>query len=207
MTGDVLYGYSGAGSAAVELALTAAGLAYDFRDMDRTGGELARAAFTRINPLQQVPVLITPEGDVVTEVPAILNHLADTHPASGLAPPPGSRARAQHDRWLASHHANVYEGILRIFYSDRYTSDPAGVAGVKAAAEAYVSRMFGIFEPALGAGPYFAGAAPEGVDLFAWTLGSWVDRAALVAACPGIGRVMAGVEADPRLAAVAARNF
>lgn len=207
MAGYVLYGYAGSGSAVVELALAAAGVAHEFRELDGKGGELQGAEFTRINPRQQVPALVTPDGDVVTEVAAILNHLADTNPGSGLAPPPGSRARAQHDRWLAFLHANVYEGILRLYYADRYTVEPAGAAGVAAAAEAYVARMFAIFEDVLCETAYFAGAAPGAVDLLAWMLGSWVDRDRLAAACPRIGRLMAGVEADPRLAAVAARNL
>jgi glutathione S-transferase len=206
MPGYVLYGNPGAGSAAVEAAMAEAGIAYDFRVLDRKAGEHLGAEYSRINPRQQVPALVLADGSVVTEVPAILNRIADAHPESRLAPPPGTSARAQHDRWLGFLHANVYEGVLRVYYAARYTTDPAGAAGVEAAARAYVDRNFALFDAALGIGPFFAGASLTAVDLFAWMLATWVDRAALARACPKVGRLVAAVEARPRLADVVARN-
>jgi glutathione S-transferase len=202
----VLYGNDGAGSAVVEAAIVEAGADYDFRVIDRKAGEHLGAEFTRINPRQQLPALVLPDGTVVTEIPAILNHLADSHPESRLAPPPGSSARATHDRWLAFLHANLYEGILRIYYAPRYTTDAGGAAGVKAAAEAYVARHFALFEDAIGAAPFLAGPSPSAVDLFAWMLVSWVERAPLAAACPKLVRLADAVAARPRLTDIVTRN-
>jgi GST-like protein len=207
MSGHILYGNLGAGSAAVEAALVEAGIPFDFRELDRTAEEHWGEAFTSLNPRQQVPTLVLPDGAVLTEVPAILNYLADTHPDSRLAPPPGSPARAQHDRWQAFLHANLYEGMLRFYYPDRYTKDPEGAEGVKAAASAYIDRHFALFDAALGGGPFFAGAQITTVDLFAWMLGSWVARDRVAGPCPKLARLMAAVEARPKLAEVVARNL
>ncbi len=212
MAGYILYGYAGSGSAVVEAAMAEAGIPFEFRELDRAAEEHRGEAFTRINPRQQVPTLVLPEGSVVTEVPAILNHLADTHPESGLAPPPGTPERARHDRWQAFLHANLYEGMLRFYYSDRYTTDAEGAEGVKAAAAAYIDQHFALFDAALGEGslgegPFFAGARLSAVDLFAWMLGSWVEREPLARACPKLARLMAVVEARPKLAEVVARNL
>jgi glutathione S-transferase len=56
-------------------------------------------AYLAINPMGKVPALR--HGDaVVTETAAICAYLADAFPQAGLAPPPGSKARAPYYRWL-----------------------------------------------------------------------------------------------------------
>jgi glutathione S-transferase len=55
--------------------------------------------FYAINPMGQVPVLRTDEGELLTENPVVLQYVADRHPASGLAPQNGiQRYRLQ--QWL-----------------------------------------------------------------------------------------------------------
>ncbi len=63
------------------------------------GPSMKNEAFTAINPMGKVPVLL--HGDaVITECAAICAYLADMAPASGLAPAPTSRDRAAYYRWL-----------------------------------------------------------------------------------------------------------
>ena len=131
---------------AIEAALGLCGAAWTLIDTPRPKTDADRAALLAINPRGQVPILIHPDGTVITEGPAILLHLADAFPASGLAPAPGTSLRAWHDRWLAFFQANVYEGMLRELFPDRYTHDPAGGPAVAAAATDYVRRHFLIFE-------------------------------------------------------------
>ncbi|MEB8386015.1 glutathione S-transferase family protein [Rhodobacteraceae bacterium KMM 6894] len=206
MTGYVLYGYATAGSAAVEAAMVSAGIAFEFRDVNPETGGLYDDAYRAVNPRQQVPTLVHPDGTVITELPAILNHLADAHPDSGLAPPPGSSARAHHDRWLAFLHANVYEGILRMYYSERYTDDPAGAEAIHTAAKAYVARHLALFGDAVGDGPYLGGDTPTGADFLVWVVSTWLDPVELKAASPVVAALMHAMSARPELADVVARN-
>ena len=59
-----------------------------------------------VNPMGKVPALRDGAGDtgdgevVVTESAAICAYLADRFPDAGLAPPPGSAARAAYLRWM-----------------------------------------------------------------------------------------------------------
>ena len=55
--------------------------------------------YLAINPMGKVPSM-THRGMVVTECAAICAYLADAFPDAGLAPPPGSPARAPYYRWL-----------------------------------------------------------------------------------------------------------
>ena len=77
-----LYGSPGSGSAMVEMALNAAGL--DARHVRASTWEPGPALdeLQRVNPLGQIPTLVLPDGQVMTESAAILIHL-------GLLAPPG----------------------------------------------------------------------------------------------------------------------
>ena len=91
------------GSLAVEATLAEAGVAHDFGPFSRQTDANKASEQTAINPRQQLPALVLPDGTVVTEGPVILSHVilshvADPHPVAGLSPPPGSSARAKHNR-------------------------------------------------------------------------------------------------------------
>lgn len=202
-----LYGYAASGSAPIELALLAGGIAHELVELDPAAGDLSSAAFLAINPRGQVPALVLPDGSVVTEVPAILTHLADANPGSGLAPKAGTAERAQHDRWLAFTHANIYEGVLRIYYTDRYTTDASGVPGIKAAAEAYVLRHLAMLDAVVKEGPYLLGPSPMGVDFLIWVILSWLDRDQVASCAPRLIVLADTLTKDSRVAKAAARNL
>ena len=207
MSEYVLYGWRQTGSMAIEAALAETGVVHRFVPVSRATNENRTDAFARINPRKQLPVLQLPDGTIVTEGPAILNHIADAHPQTRLAPAPGSSARARHDRWLAFFHANVYEAMLRELAPTRYTTDPAGAPGIKDAATAYVQRHFAMFENELSDGPYLAGEAFSMFDIYLWMLAHWVEVEWLAAQCPRIRRLCDAASARPHLAPVLARHF
>lgn len=201
-----LYGRDGTGSMAVEAALVELGLPFELIHVAREPDHPSARALAAVNPRGQVPALVCPDGTVVTECPAILTFLADAHPGAGLIPAAGSTARARHDRWMAFFHANLYEGLLRHFYPERYVSDPAAAPLVAQAATGYVRAQLAIFEQELGDGPFLMGERLQMFDIFAWTICGWTDPGWLRAMCPRLQRLMAAVEARPQLAALAARH-
>jgi glutathione S-transferase len=202
-----LFGRRQTGSMAVEAALEEAKVDYDFIATPRPSTAEEIAAFARINPRLQVPVLVHPDGTVITEGPAILVHIADANSRSCLAPAPGSSARATLDRWLAFFHANVYEGMLREIFPDRYTNDPALAPATQAAATAYVRHHFLLLEGSLEDGPYLHGNLFTVFDIYLWMLCYWIDAAWLAANCPKIHRLWQTANARPVLASVAQRHF
>jgi glutathione S-transferase len=66
------------------------------------GSTMKAPEYLAVNPMGKVPALRdVGDGDaVVTESAAICAYLADRFPAKGLAPPPGSAARAAYLRWM-----------------------------------------------------------------------------------------------------------
>ncbi len=63
------------------------------------GASMKAPAYREINPMGKVPA-VAHGGAVVTECGAICAYLADAFPDSGLAPPPGDKARAAYYRWM-----------------------------------------------------------------------------------------------------------
>lgn len=63
------------------------------------GTSMKAPEYLALNPMGKVPCLSDGEV-VVTESAAICAYLAERDPACGLAPPPGSPARAAYHRWM-----------------------------------------------------------------------------------------------------------
>jgi glutathione S-transferase len=169
-----LYSHDGSGGFAVEAALVKAGAPYKVIAVDTAKGEQNRPDFVAINPMRQVPVLVLPDGTVMTESAAIVIHLANSFPEKELAPRPATPAHARFLRWMFFMAANLYEGDLRYFYPDRYTADPAGIPGVKAAGAAHMKQSFSIIEEtALSPGPFLCGADLTLADVYLAMLTAW----------------------------------
>ena len=103
-SGYILHGAVGTGSFVVEAALLKAGAPHTLVNMwqrgDKKRPRLRSPPFVELNPKGQVPVLVLPGGEVVTESAAILLHLAAAFPEAQLAPAPGTPAHATFLRHL-----------------------------------------------------------------------------------------------------------
>ena len=109
MSKITLYGRRGWGSTVVEAQLDWLRLDYTYEAV----GDLLRSAEARkslapVNPLAQVPTLVLPNGQILTESAAITLYLADVTGSEELVPPPGSVERPDFLRWLIFLVANVY---------------------------------------------------------------------------------------------------
>ena len=70
---------------ASHIALETADAKYEARRLDFRTNEQRSPAYLAVNPKGRVPALVTNRG-VVTETPAILVYIAQTHPHANLAP-------------------------------------------------------------------------------------------------------------------------
>ena len=202
-----LYGRRGTGSAASEAALAEVGAAFEVVEVPGDRGLAAAQGYLEVNPRGQVPALALPDGTAIAEGTAILLHLANAFPEARLAPPPGSSARARHDRWLLFFQANLYEGELRHYFPDRYVDDPDAAGSVMRAADAYVKRHYVLFEAELAARRH--GFTPDlsALEIYLWMLIQWADRGWMAAECPLLLALANRVAARPKVAPVHARHF
>jgi glutathione S-transferase len=204
-----LYGRIQSGSMAIEAALALSGADWTLIDTPRPKTDAGRAALLGLNPRGQVPILVHPDGTVITEGPAILSHLADAFPAAHLAPTPGSAHRARHDRWMAFFQANVYEGMLRELAPARYTEEATGGPAIAASATGYVRRHFLIFEAEISQSrpAFFFADQLAMLDIYLWMLCFWLDRDWLAASCPAVDERWSRLRPHPVLGPIETAHF
>lgn len=196
-----VYGAAGSGSVAVEAALTLMGVRYRLVEGATWEDEDARARVEPTNPLRQVPTLLLPSGDAMTESAAILVWLADAHPAAGLAPPPDDLRRAQFLRWM------VY--VATAVYSLHWPKADPGRIGVPAAFHGAVDaaihdrilECWSVMDRQLTPGRFLLGDRLTVLDLFVAVVSRFQPgRRRFDAAAPQMAPVLRRVDADPRLA-------
>ena len=202
-----LFWSKSAGSMAPEALFEEIGAKYEKIEVDLQNKANRSAEFLAMNPLGQVPTLVLPDGTVMTESAAMVLHITDRHPGAKLAPPPGSPQSAHFQRWLVFMAASLYTADVRLYYADRFTTDPGGTDGVVASARADMDRYFKILDDALDPGPYLLGETYSAVDVYLWMLAKWhPDAKALFAANPRVKKLVGLVEARPAVAKVWAAN-
>ena len=202
-----LYARNGAGSVAVEAALSIGGFPYEVEVLERLPDRSFPPSFRKINPRAEVPTLVLPDHSVMTESAAMLIYLADMAPGAGLGPAPSAPERAQFLRWMIFLATTVYMSDLRLYYPERYTTDAAGSAGVKAKALAGMNAEFAILAEALGKGPFMLGERMSVLDVYAAMLASWVpDMVELFGRHANLKTLYDRVVSVPAVAKVWARN-
>ncbi len=165
------------------MVLEEIGAAYELVWVSKAPAEIE--AFRRISPVAKIPVLVLPDGSVVSESAAILIHLTNAHPAAGLAPVAGTSAHAQFLQWMLFLSANMYEAALRFFYPDRYSAAGEGAAAqIKRQALADWTGHLETVHAVLA--PYVLGSQLTAADHYLYMLAGWYppDEPALASRLP-----------------------
>src|SRR5574338_532293 len=111
-----LYYAAGACSLAPHIVLREAGAPFSLVRVDlRAHRTEDDQDYTAINPKGYVPALELDDGQLLTEVPAIVQYIADQHPAAGLAPSPGTLERARLQEWLTFIGTEVHKSFGVLF--------------------------------------------------------------------------------------------
>jgi len=203
-----LYGKAGWGSVIVEAQLDLAGLPYRIEEVDPLESAADRDRLAKCNPLAQLPTLILPDGQVMTESAAITLHIGDQAPKADLVPPAGDKTRDPFLRWLVFIVANIYPMFTVGDDTSRFVADPIAQKELRVSTENYKSRSWQIVESSIAPKPWFLGTRFSALDIFAATITRWrPQREWYKANCPKLHGVALAADAEPRLAKVWKRNF
>jgi GST-like protein len=203
--GYVVYGAAGSGSVPVEAALTLIGRPYELIDAvtwdqdDPASGDKVLAA----NPMRQVPALVLPGAEVITESAAILIRLAELHPQARLAPGPADPARGQFLRWMSFVSAAIYSLYWVKDDASRLVPDPAGHRALEDRTLARIAECWGIMDRQVSPGRYILGEELSVLDLYVAVVSRFRPRRRrFYEVAPQMAEVVRRVDADPRLAAL-----
>jgi GST-like protein len=203
-----LFAKPGWGSVLTEAQLAWYGLPHEIEDVENPfTSEAGRARLAPYNKLTQLPTLILPDGQVMTESAAITLHLADVAGSDALVPAPGSPERAAFLRWLVFIVANIYPTFTYADLPERFVAVEAARAPFRDSVDAYAQRLWHIMEAEAGH-PWFLGPRFSALDLFIAVITRWrPNRPWFATNCPSISTIALAAEARPELTAVWQRNF
>ena len=202
-----LIGNPGCGSAIVEAAFALSGLPYETEMLEIWQPGPERDRLFQLNPQGQVPVLVLPDGSVMTESAAMVLHIIDLAPGAGLAPAVGTPARPAFLRWLIFLVAAIYPTFTYGDDPSRYVNEPEARDELRAVTDAECQRAWRQVETSI-TGPWFLGAERSALDLYVWAMVRWRPRRDWFRAyCPHLAAIADAVDADPHLAAVKAANW
>lgn len=208
----VLYTAKRSGAASVEVMLGVLGLEHTLRDAtpwsDPPGPDFEE--LKRVNPLGQLPTLVTPGGEVLTESVAALWTLLERHPSDWI-PATSTRDRASCLRWMLFAAATVYAAVGVADYPARWTTSraPAARAAVERAAVARMELGWDIVAQAFPQQSGFLfGAQPTVCDVYLSNLSRWWKmREYLRKQHPIFEALMQRVDELPEVAPVWARHW
>lgn len=205
-----LYGAKGSGAVAVEAALRLIGSPYDliesytWDDDDVESGDKVLA----VNPMRQVPALVLPGGEVITESAAILIGLAERHPQARLSPQPGDPGRLQFLRWMSFVSSAIYSLYWVKDDPSRLVPDPASQPALVERIKERIADSWAMMDAQVPAGRYILGDDLSVLDLYVAVVSRFQpNRVRFYEVAPNMSSAVRAVDADPRLAAMWAERM
>ena len=146
---------------------------YEAVKLDMRAGQQRTPEYLAINAKGRVPALVTAQG-VLTETPAILLYLAQSHPQAGLAPlqQPFELAQLQAvNSYLCS---TVHVNHAHKLRGHRWSDDEAAQRSMQAKVAANMAECFGYIESSLLRGPWVMGEHYTVADPYLFTMANWL---------------------------------
>lgn len=158
---------------ASHIVLEHVGADFEAIRVDFQANQQRSAEYLAINAKGRVPALVTERG-VITETPAILLYLAQTHPQSGVAPldDPFALAELQAvNSWFCS---TVHVAHAHGSRGARWADDASALQAMKAKVAQNMTDCYDWIERELLRGPWMMGKNFSVADPYLFTLTLWL---------------------------------
>lgn len=203
-----LYGAEGSGSIPVEATLTLLGIPYELIEGATWANKAARTRVASANPMMQVPTLVLPTGEIITESAAILIGLADLHPQAKLAPGPTDPGRAQYLRWMIYVSAAIYSWFWLRANPSRLGVEKAKHAEFVERIHQRIADCWRMMDQQITPGRYILGDDLSVLDIYVTVISRFAPRRKrFYEAAPRMAQIVPRVDDDPRLRDFWARRF
>jgi glutathione S-transferase len=189
-----LYYAPGACSLAPHIVALEAGLRLDLEKVDLAGGKTASGAiFASINPKGYVPALALDNGEVLTEVSALVQYLADQAPQAGLVPAAGTSERYRLLEWLGFISTEIHKGFGPLW-------NPRTPDASKDIAKTNLAKRFAYLDERLAQKPFLMGERFTVADAYLFTVTNWTNFHGIdLAPYPNLKAFMERVGARPKV--------
>jgi glutathione S-transferase len=187
-----LYYAPGACSLSPHIVMREAGIPVQLVSVDLATKKTEEGSdFKPINSKGYVPTLELPDGQRLTEGPAIIQYLADQAPARGLAPAAGTIERYRLQEWLNFLSSELHKQFSPLF-------DPASESSTKTRLAEKIGGRFDWITKQLGSRDYLMGSAFSVADAYFYTLLNWCRPVGIdLAKWPSLASYKARVEQRP----------
>ena len=194
----ILYGGDFTRSTLVQWVLEEGKIEYELRKIDIQKGEHRSPEFLAINPAGLVPVLITPEGEALCEVAALMLYLADRHRLTDLAPPSTDRDWGLFLSMVFYIASDIQAEMKRFHFPHRFSLRPEDNLGIQNLAKSLVLSRLGVMNTRLAKrGPYLLGPRFSLADFYLCFWIAYLDRETACRQFPSIARLYGLVRSRP----------
>lgn len=171
---DIFYYAPKTCALATHIALEEVGADYRPVRLDFAAEQQRSIDYLRVNPKGRVPALVTPKG-ILTETPALLLYIAQTHPEVGLAPLDDAFTLARLQAFNAYLCATVHVAHAHGRRGPRWADDPQAWAAMKRKVPQSVGACFDLIEAEMFEGPWVCGPIYTIADPYLFTLAQWLE--------------------------------
>ena len=161
-------------SKASHIALEEAGADYEVIKLDLVAGDQKQPEYLKVNPKARVPALVTDRG-VLTENPAILAYVAQTHPAKKLAPLDDAYAFGRIQAFNAYLCATVHVAHAHGRRGYRWADQQSSFDDMKRKVPETMAACFDLIEREMFEGPWVAGSQFSIADPYLYTVATWLE--------------------------------
>ncbi len=159
---------------ASHIALEEAGADYEARWIDFGAAEQTKPDYLKINPKGRVPALATERG-ILTENPAILAYIAQTHAEARLAPLADPFAFAELQSFISYLCSTVHVAHAHRMRGSRWADDPAAHEAMKNKVPETVGACFDLIERKMLRGTWAIGESYTIADPYLFTIARWME--------------------------------
>ena len=194
----ILYGGDFTRATLVQWVLEEGRIEYELRKIDIQKGEHRAAEFLAINPAGLVPVLITPDGDPLYEVAALMVYLADRHQLTDLAPAVTDPRRGLFLSTVFYIAGDIQSEMKRFHFPHRFSLRREDNAGIQDLAKALVLSRLDVMNTRLAkSGPYVLGTRFSLADFYLCFWIAYLDRDGVCKRFPSIAKLYDLVRSRP----------
>lgn len=199
-----LYYAPGTCALACWIALEWANADYEVQKVD-----YADPAYKKINPLGMVPALDIGGSRAMTQANAILQYIADSHPAARLGAADGLEAQFEFNETMAFLTGDFHPAYWPMFSPQRYTTDNSAAAhnAVREAAYTRIDRVMAFLDDLIGERGHVYRSKRTVADAYAYVMARWsVKTPKPYSEYPHLAAFMTRMDADAAVKRVLAAS-